>query len=112
MSKLAVDYYCCVKIHSRSDKKFKILLPRYALTKVDLHQEVNAVENALRGNYYRGPSRLSADPFRIRYIYMPCVGRGRVHRKSYETEYARCALYMLIKIVLGQGRKCIQYSDK
>jgi hypothetical protein len=56
---LVADYRC-VKRYSRSDKKFKILptpsLPHnecvaHASTKVNLHQEVNAVENALRGNY-------------------------------------------------------------
>jgi len=85
----------------RPDKKFKILPPRhmhYSIIpsiKVNLHQEVNAVENALRGNYYyRGPSRLFADPFRVR-LTMYGDGRGREHRKSYETEYAHCKTFCM-----------------
>jgi len=81
--------------------------------KVNLHQEVNAVENALRGNYYyyRGPSRLFAYPFRVR-LTGHGVGGGvstgnRMKRNTHTAKRSVCAL---IKIVLGQGQKCIQSS--
>jgi len=73
---------------------------------------VNAVENALRGNYYyRGPSRLFADPFRVR-LTGHGVGGGvnTGNRMKRNTHTAKRSVSALIKIVLGQGQKCIQSS--
>jgi len=80
--------------------------------KVNLHQEVNAVENALRGNYYyRGPSRLFADPFRVRLTgYGVGGGVSTGNRMKRNTHTAKRSVCALIKIVLGQGQKCIQSS--
>lgn len=80
--------------------------------KVNLHQEVNAVENALRSNYYyRGPSRLFVDPFRVRLTgYGVGGGVSTGNRMKRNTHTAKRSVCALIKIVLGQGQKCIQSS--
>lgn len=60
---------------------------------------------------YRGPSRLFADPFRVRLTeYGAGGGVNTGNRMKQNTHTAKRSVSALIKIVLGQGQKCIQSS--